>query len=91
MFSLPSDQNSYRGQLQSCKTSHCEGGTNNSNIVLRVVTDDEKGTNCLEVSLGYPVPLGAEPGPPGWGSLKFQTVKYSHESRGDSDPRGTAL
>jgi hypothetical protein len=31
-----------------------------------------------------------ESGPPSWGSLKFETVKY-YESSGDSDPRKTAL
>jgi hypothetical protein len=35
-----------------------EAGSNNSTVALRVVGDYEKGTQCLEVKLGHPLPGG---------------------------------
>jgi hypothetical protein len=33
-----------------------EAGLNTSNLALRVVGGDEKGTQCLGILLGHPVP-----------------------------------
>jgi hypothetical protein len=35
-----------------------EAGPNTSTVALRVVGGDEKGTLCLGVLLGHPVPVG---------------------------------
>jgi hypothetical protein len=35
-----------------------EASSNTSNLVMRVVGDDEKETQCLGVKLGHPVPGG---------------------------------
>jgi hypothetical protein len=35
-----------------------EVGSNTSTVALRVVGGDEKGTQCMEVLLGHPVPVG---------------------------------
>jgi hypothetical protein len=42
---------------------------------LRVVGANEKGTLFLG-------DINTEPGPPGWGSLESETVKYGHEFLG---------
>jgi hypothetical protein len=38
--------------------SHVEAGSNTCTIVLLVVGDDKKGTQCLRVLAGHPVPVG---------------------------------
>jgi hypothetical protein len=35
-----------------------EAGSNISTVALRIVGGDEKGTQCLGVKLGHPVPAG---------------------------------
>jgi hypothetical protein len=35
-----------------------EAGSNTSTVALQVVEGDEKGTECLGVKLGHPVPGG---------------------------------
>jgi hypothetical protein len=44
-----------------------EVGSNTSTISLRVVGGEEKGTQCLGVKLGHPVPRGYK-----YGDLAFQ-------------------
>jgi hypothetical protein len=61
-----------------------EAGSNTSTVALRVVGGDEKGTQCLGYNWTTQF-LGIQirgPGPPGWGSLESERVKYGHESRG---------
>jgi hypothetical protein len=58
-------------------TAHVEVGSNTSTVALRIVGGEDKGTQCLGVWLGHPIP--GRPGPPGWGSLESETVKW-HES-----------
>jgi hypothetical protein len=38
--------------------SRVEAGSNTSTVALRVVGGDEKGTQCLGVELGHPIPGG---------------------------------
>jgi hypothetical protein len=62
-----------------------EAGSNTSTVVLRVVEVDEKGTQCLGDITGSPCSWGiyiCGRGPPGWGSLESEKIKYGHESRG---------
>jgi hypothetical protein len=62
-----------------------ETGSNTSTVTLRVVGGDEKGTQCLEVEPGHPVPGGYKYGDLAlkvWGSVESETVQYGHESRG---------
>jgi hypothetical protein len=72
---------------------YVEAGSNTSTVALRVVGSDEKGTQCLGIKLGQPVPGGYT-----YGDLALQiggvsnvTVKYGHQSRGTRDPRMIAL
>jgi hypothetical protein len=51
-----------------------EVGSDTSTIALRVIGDDEKGTQCW----GY----DWQPGLTGWESLEYERVKYVHESHG---------
>jgi hypothetical protein len=69
--------------------SRVKAGSNTSTVALRVV-----GGKALGVINRPPFAWGIQirgPGPPGWGSLQSETVKYSHESRGTLTPRITAL
>jgi hypothetical protein len=50
-----------------------EAGSNTSTVVLRVVGGDEKGTQCLGVQLGHPVPQGYK-----YGDLAVQVKGVSN-------------
>jgi hypothetical protein len=57
-----------------------EAMSNTSTVALQVEEGDEKGTqylgyNCATLFLGAIIRGYA---PPGWGSLKSETVKYGH-------------
>jgi hypothetical protein len=76
--------------LERFNYSRVEAGSNTSTIAPRVVRGDEKGTQCLGVQLGHPVPGGYKYGDLArqtGGSLETETAKYSR----DSDLRMTAL
>jgi hypothetical protein len=59
-----------------------EAGSNTSTVALQVLGGDEKGTQCLGVYLGHPVPGVYIYGDlaPGWVSLESETVKYGHKN-----------
>jgi N-methylhydantoinase B/oxoprolinase/acetone carboxylase alpha subunit len=66
-----------------------EAGSNTSTVAPRVVGGDEKelsalGCNWATLFLGD-IYIYTGPGPPGWGNLECETVKW------DSDPKMTAL
>jgi hypothetical protein len=46
------------GALFQDRLAHVQPGSNTSTVALRVVGGDEKGTQCLGVQLGHPVPEG---------------------------------
>jgi hypothetical protein len=48
-------------------SSRVEAGSNTSTVDLRVVGGDKKGTKCLGVKLGHPVPGGYK-----YGNLALQ-------------------
>jgi hypothetical protein len=48
----------YLFDIQASKTTHVEAVSSISTVALRVVGGDEKGTQCLGVQLGHPVPGG---------------------------------
>jgi hypothetical protein len=59
-----------------------EAGLNTSTIALRDIGGDEKGTLCLSVLLGHPVPEGHKiwgPDPLGFRRLESEIVKFGHE------------
>jgi hypothetical protein len=53
--------------------SRVEAGSNTSTVALQVVGGDEKGTKCLGVKLGYPVPGGYK-----YGDLALQVGRVSN-------------
>jgi hypothetical protein len=62
MFSTLSVQRDYNeGIWDDPVKSRVEAGSNTSTVALRVVGGDEKGTQCLGVQPGNPVPGGAWP------------------------------
>jgi hypothetical protein len=78
-----SDQELYKDALTTRpRLRRVEAGSNTSTVALRVVGSDEKGTQCLGVKLGHPLPGGYKYGDLALGSLESETVKYSHESHG---------
>jgi hypothetical protein len=58
------------------------GGCNASTVALRVVISEEKGTQCRGYNWAtlFLGDINTGPSPSGWGSLKFETVRYCHES-----------
>jgi hypothetical protein len=61
--------------------SRVEAGSNTSSVPLRIVRGDEKGIQCLGVSLGHPVP-----GVYKYGELALQVGEVSSDVPRDSDP-----
>jgi hypothetical protein len=54
-------------------SSRVEAGSNTSTVAQRVVEGDEKGTQCLGVKLGHPVPGGYK-----YGDLALQVGGVSN-------------
>jgi hypothetical protein len=62
-----------------------EAGSSNSIIALRVVGGYERGTQCLGVQPGNPVPRGykyVDLALQVGGSIESETLIFGHESRG---------
>jgi hypothetical protein len=83
----------FKTQLNSISfsVSRVEAGYNTFTVALRVVRGDGKGTQCLGVYLGHPVPGGYK-----YGELALQvrgvsrigTIKYGLESSGTQTRAG---
>jgi hypothetical protein len=71
-------------QPASVGLTRVEAGSSTPTVILQVVGEDEKGTQCLGVKLDHPVPGGYKYGDLALqvGSLAFETVKYGREYRG---------
>jgi hypothetical protein len=61
-----------------------EAGSNAFTVALRVVGGDEREPSVWGYNWATLFPEGYKyggPGPPGWGSLESETVKYGREFR----------
>jgi hypothetical protein len=92
VFSMQSDSRLYNGQQRRSRCP-CQGGFKYLHCIPACHRRQPKGNPVPIGRIGPPCSWGIKipgPGPPGWGSLKSETVKYGHESC-DLDPRMTAL